>query len=180
MKKIYSGKGDGGSTNLLGENQVSKSHPRIRAVGAVDEASAALGMARAIIGDDKINQLIQSIQVDLYQIMSQIVLEKVDSEKFPDLPVEKISWLENMIEKYQEDLQDPGGFILPGDNPGSASLSLARTVVRRAEREVVELDQAGLLISKTALPYINRLSSLCFILELFSTETITPATPSKS
>jgi len=175
MKKIYSGKGDGGTTSLLGESQVPKSHPRIRAVGTLDEASAVLGLARSTTGNQDLDQLIQTIQKDLCQIMSQVVLEKTEPENFPDFPAERISWVENMIEKYQKGLQDPGGFILPGDNPGSATLSLARTVIRRAEREMVELDQAGLLISKTALPYINRLSSLCFVLELFTAEKITPA-----
>jgi cob(I)alamin adenosyltransferase len=180
MKKIYSGKGDQGTTSLLGESLVPKSHPRIRAVGALDEASAALGLARSTAGNEDLNQLIQAIQKDLYQIMSQIVLEKTDPEKFPDLPAERISWVEKMIEKYQKGLQDPKGFILPGDNPGSASLSLARTIIRRAEREIVELDQTGLLRSKTALPYINRLSSLCFVLELFTGENITPASSKSS
>jgi cob(I)alamin adenosyltransferase len=112
--------------------------------------------------------------------MSQIVLEKPDPEKFPDLPAERVAWLEKTIEEYQDQVQDPGGFILPGSNPGSAVLSMARAIIRRAEREVVELEQSQLLISKTALPYLNRLSSLLFVLELFIADNITHASPKKS
>jgi cob(I)alamin adenosyltransferase len=180
MTKYYSNTGDKGSTSLLGETRVPKSHPRIRAVGAIDEASANLGFSRSTLNDEDLNQTIQTIQLDLYRIMSQIVLEKPDPDKFPDLPIERVSWLEEMIEKYQTDLQDPKGFILPGDNPGSASLSITRTVVRRAEREVVDLEQSGLFFSKTALPYLNRLSSLCFVLELYTSNQITPVSSKRT
>ena len=64
MKKYYSGKGDKGSTSLLGVNRVPKSHPRIQAVGAIDEASAALGLARALVDDPDLNQLVQTIYLD--------------------------------------------------------------------------------------------------------------------
>jgi cob(I)alamin adenosyltransferase len=180
MTKYYTNTGDKGSTSLLGKTRVPKSHPRIRAVGAIDEASANLGFSRATLADAELDQIIQTIQLDLYRIMSQIVLEEPDPEKFPDLPAERITWLEEIIDKYQTAFQDPKGFILPGDNPGSASLSMARTVVRRAEREVVDLEQSGLLYSKTALPYLNRLSSLCFVLELHTSNQITPVSSKKT
>ncbi len=83
MKKYYSGKGDEGSTGLLGKNRVPKSHPRIQAVGAIDEASAALGMARALVDDPDLIELIKTVQLDLYQIMSLVVLEEQDPAKFP-------------------------------------------------------------------------------------------------
>jgi len=180
MSKYFTGNGDQGSTGTLGKNRIPKSHARIRAVGAIDEASAALGMARSTAGNEDLDQLIQNIQTDLYKIMSQIVLEKPDPEKFPDLPAERVAWLEKTIKQYQDQVQDPKGFILPGNDPGSAVLSLTRAIIRRAEREVVDLDQSALLISKTALPYLNRLSSLIFVLELFIANKITPASPKKS
>ena len=174
MKKYYSGLGDQGSTGLLGKNRVPKTHPRIQAVGAVDEASAALGLARALADDPGLDELVKIIQMDLYQIMSLVVLEVPDPEKFPDLLVERVSWLEKLIQEYQEPLPEPKGFILPGGTKSGAAFDLARTIVRRAEREVVDLDQAGLLHSQTALPYLNRLSSLCFVLELYCSENHTP------
>ncbi len=180
MKKYFSGQGDQGSTSLLGENRVPKSHPRIQAVGAIDEASAALGMARALVDDPDLNQLVKTIQLDLYQIMSLLVLEEPDPKNFPDLSTERVTWLEELMDKYQKSIEDPEGLILPGDTPISAAFGFARTIIRRAERQIVELDQAGLLHSHTALPYLNRLSSLCFVLELYTSENHTPVSNKNS
>lgn len=180
MSRFFTAKGDQGSTGLLGETRVPKSHPQIKAVGALDEASAALGMARALVDEQALDQRIRSVQRDLYQIMTVVALEKPDPDHFPDLAPERIEWLEAAIELYQEEVDDPRGFILPGDNPLAAAFGWARTVIRRAERETVELSQSGQLHSRTALPYLNRLSSLCFVLELFSSEQTTPASPRKS
>ena len=167
MSTYYTSQGDDGTTMLLGKNRVPKDHPRIRAVGAVDEVSAALGLARAQSGSEKIDLLIQAVQRDLYQLMSQLVLESPDPEKFPDLPPGRVTWLEEQIERFGEADSRHHNFILPGDNLASAAFSLSRTVTRRAEREVVALKRQGLLPSDTALPFLNRLSSLCYVLELY-------------
>ena len=180
MKKYFSGLGDQGLTSLLGVNKVPKSHPQIQAVGAIDEASAALGMARALVDDPDLNQLVKTIQLDLYQLMSLLVLEKPDPEKFPDLNPERVTWLETTLQEYQGSFPEPEGFILPGDTKPAAAFGLARTIIRRAERQIVELDQAGLLHSHTALPYLNRLSSLCFVLELYTSVNYTPVSNKKS
>ena len=174
MKKSYSGKGDQGSTGLLGSKRVPKSHPRIRTVGAIDEASAALGMARALVDGPDLDQLVKTIQLDLYQLMSLVVLESPDPEKFPDLNPERVIWLEESIQKYQASIPDLQEFILPGDTRTAAAFGMARTIIRRAEREVVDLDQAGILHSQNALPYLNRLSSLCFVLEMYTSEKFSP------
>jgi cob(I)alamin adenosyltransferase len=179
MTKYYSRKGDKGTTGLLSNNRVPKSHLRICAVGAIDEASAALGMARAVVDDPKIKEIIQSIQLDLYKLMSQIVLEEPNPDKFPDLPPDRVIWLEEIIQKYQDSSEDPQGFILPGGTQTSAALGVARTIIRRAERECVNLDQSGMLVSQVCLPYLNRLSSLCFVLELHTSDQITPITDKK-
>jgi len=168
MKKYYSAKGDEGETDQLGKTRLSKSHPRIRAVGAIDEASAALGLARAQMDQPEFHELIKSIQMDLYKIMTQVSLEEPQPDKFPDLDPDRIDWLEAQISQYGDPLEKPKGFILPGENLVSASIGMARTVVRRAEREVVALGSEGLLFSKNSLPYLNRLSSLCFVLELMN------------
>lgn len=170
MKKYFSARGDTGQTDQLGESRLPKDHPRIQAVGALDEASAAIGLARAEAADQAVNQLLQSIQLDLYRIMTLVSLEEPNPDKFPDLEAERVSWLEEGIARYGENLDKPAGFILPGENKVSAALGLARTIVRRAERQVVSLDSQGSLVSKTALPYLNRLSSLCFVLELLAAQ----------
>ncbi len=175
MKKYYSGLGDNGSTGLLGEGRVPKTHPRIQAVGAIDEASAALGLGKAMADAPDLKEMVNKIQIDLYQIMSLVVLETPDPEHFPDLLPDRVTWLEDNINDLQADLPEPRGFILPGDTKSAAAFGLARTIVRRAEREVVNLDLAGLLHSSFALPYINRLSSLCFVLELYCSENYSSA-----
>ena len=168
MSKYYTSRGDGGQTDQLGKTRLSKSHPKIRALGAIDEASAALGLARAQMNLPEFHQLIQAIQVDLYKIMTQVALEGPDPEKFPDLEGERLSWLEEKISHYGDPLPKPKGFILPGETLASATFGLARTIIRRAERETTALDQEGGLFSENTLPYLNRLSSLCYVLELMS------------
>ena len=170
MKNYFSARGDDGQTDQLGENRISKAHPRIQTVGTLDEASAALGIARAQAGSEEINDLVKALQLDLYRIMTLVALEKPNPDKFPDLEVERISWLEEKINHYGENLEEPSGFILPGENLPSAAFGLARTVVRRAERQTAALKDAGLLNSSSALPYLNRLSSLCFTLELLAAQ----------
>ena len=166
MSKYYTTRGDHGQTDQLGKSRLSKSHQRIRALGAIDEASAALGLARAQINTPEFQELIKTIQTDLYRIMTQVSLEEPQPDQFPDLEPERLDWLEEKISHYGDPLQKPKGFILPGENLPSAALGMARTFVRRAERETVALEEDIQLFSATALPYLNRLSSLCFVLEL--------------
>ncbi len=98
--------------------------------------------------------------------MTQVSLETSDPDKFPDLEPDRLAWLEEQISHFGDPLEKPKGFILPGENLPSAALGMARTIIRRAEREAVAFQESGLLFSATALPYLNRLSSLCFVLEL--------------
>jgi cob(I)alamin adenosyltransferase len=170
MSKYYTSRGDQGQTDHIGKGRLSKAHIRIQTVGSLDEASAALGFARAHLADPEVDQLIKTTQKDLYQIMSIVALEKSDHEKIPDLKTERIIWLEEQIDDYGSRTDSPKEFILPGENLSSGALGLARTVVRRAERDLVALDEAQLLFSETALSYLNRLSSLCFVLEVFTAQ----------
>ncbi len=170
MNKFYTSRGDKGETDHLGKGRLSKSHIRIQTVGALDEASAALGFARAQISDPAIDQLIKTVQTDLYRIMSIVSLEKPNPDKIPDLEADRVVWLEEQIDHFGSQTESPKGFILPGENLPAGAIGLARTIVRRAERDLVALDEEGILFSETALSYLNRLSSLCFALELFFTQ----------
>jgi len=170
MSKFYTSSGDQGTTGTLGKERIPKNDPRIKAVGAVDEATESLGFARALSNDPELNKIVKEIQLDLYRIMSQLVLIKPDPEKYPDLESSRLDWLEEIISKYEEAITLPDGFILPGDSLPSAAFGMARTIVRRAEREVVQLMKTNLLVSEVALPYLNRLSSLCYVLELLTSE----------
>jgi cob(I)alamin adenosyltransferase len=166
MSNYYSARGDQGVTGILGKGRVPKDHPRIQAVGTVDEATEALGFARSLADDQELKDLIKTIQGDLLQIMSQLVLESPDPDKFPDLDESRLEWVEEAIAKYEASLPPRNDFILPGESTLSAALGMARAIVRRAERETVQLINLDMLSSSTSLPYLNRLSSLCYVLEL--------------
>lgn len=170
MVKYFSARGDEGQTDQLGGGRISKAHLRVQALGALDEASAALGLARAQAEDQDIEELVKTVQIDLYRVMTLVSLAEPQPEKYPDLKAERVSWLEERIAHYSEGLEQPKTFILPGENILSASFDMARTIVRRAERRAVALDEAGLLFSEASLPYLNRLSSLCYVLELWAAQ----------
>jgi len=180
MKKYYTSEGDDGTTGILGQKRVPKNHPRVNAVGAVDESSAALGFARAQADDLEIHQLVKNIQEELHQIMTLLVLEKPNPDKFPELNKSQVAWLEHKIDYYGDLVDQPQGFIMPGESIASAAFGVARTVVRRAERIVVQLHEDGFWISEGILPYLNRLSSLCFALELYISEHGTSQTGNNS
>jgi cob(I)alamin adenosyltransferase len=164
---FYTRKGDDGYTGLLGEGRVPKNHPRPEAVGAVDETSSALGLARVACGEPRIGPLIITVQRHLYQLMAELAASTPeDSEKFRAIDAEKVAWLELQIDSLSEEVEVPSEFILPGDSLGGAALDLARTVVRRAERRAAALLHMGEVRNPELLNYLNRLSSLCFVLEL--------------
>ncbi len=164
--EFYSRSGDDGTTGLLGEGRVSKTHPRIEALGALDESTATLGLARAQARDPRCERILLEIQRDLYKLMAEVAAAPENAEKFRAVDEARVDWLESQIDTLAATVTMPREFILPGDCPAGAALSLARAVVRRAERRVVELIESK-EISNPELPrYLNRLSSLCFVLEL--------------
>jgi len=166
MKRFYTSAGDDGYTGLLGEGRVPKHHPRIEIIGAIDEATAFLGFSRAICQDSKTGALLLLVQRDLYQIMAEIAATPENSRQFRSIDEKKVSWIEDQIEILSSMVQNPEEFIIPGDSAVGASLAIARTIVRRAERCLAKLWLDGEIENQNLLPYLNRLSSLCFILEL--------------
>lgn len=171
MSDYYSGEGDDGSTGLLGSERVPKYHLRPTAFGRVDEASAALGLSRATALSEETKSVIHEVQKDLYAIMVELAAVPEKEEQFQRLEVSRLFWLEEQLESFGDRVRMPKDFILPGDSLPAAALDLARTVVRRAERQVVRLDHESKLSNPTILPYLNRLSSLCFVLSLWENET---------
>lgn len=163
---FYTGTGDQGTTGLLGEGRVSKDDPRIEAVGAVDEVMAVLGVARAHARAGQTRALLLEVQRDLYRLMAEVAAMPEKQARFRGITAERVAWLEEQIAALEEEVPPPKAFIVPGDSPGGAFLDLARTVVRRAERRVVALWRAGGLENPALAAYLNRLSSLCFVLEL--------------
>ena len=169
MSPFYTQTGDEGKTGLLGEGRVTKFDLRIEALGALDEATAFLGLARASATAPQIGPIVLEVQHDLYKLMSEVGATPENAEKFRYIDGERVKWLEAQTDAIAANMEMPKEFILPGESPSSAVLALARTVVRRAERRVVELHHAGGLKNPSLLAYLNRLSSLCFALELFET-----------
>jgi cob(I)alamin adenosyltransferase len=170
MSSFYTRKGDDGTTGLLGEGRVSKTHPRMEALGALDEASATLGLARASARDPRCGPLVTEIQRDLYRLMAEVAAPPENAAQFHAIDAARVAWLETQTDSLGGSVTLPKEFILPGDSPGGAAFSLARTVVRRAERRVVELFDSGEIKNLELQRYLNRLSSLCFVLELIENE----------
>ena len=170
MSEFYTRTGDDGYTGLLGEGRVPKDHPRPEAIGALDEANAALGVARSACQMPETRKLILEIQRHLYQIMAEVAATPKNAERFRQITTEQVSWIEAQIAIFQAQVRIPNEFIVPGDTPAGAALDLARAVVRRAERRVTHLWHQDALENHALLHYLNRLSSLCFVLELFENQ----------
>jgi len=166
MSPFYTATGDDGTTGILGDQRLSKAHLRIELLGTLDEASAALGLARAQTQDDQVAGLVLEIQRDLYRIMAEVAATPENQVRFQFAGQERLVWLEARIEQLTGSIPVPGGFTVPGDNLSSAAFSLARTIVRRAERRMAELQDKEELADPNLLKYLNRLSSLCYMLEL--------------
>ena len=168
---FYTRTGDDGTTGLLGEDRVSKDHPRIEALGALDEASATLGLARASCLAPQTPPILREVQRDLYKLMAEVAATPENADKFKGIDAERVNWLEAQVDAINDMVKMPKEFILPGDTPSGAALSLARAVVRRAERRVTELFQLKELSNTELLRYLNRLSSLCFVFEILENQT---------
>ena len=168
--QMYTGGGDSGRTNLVGKKQVSKGSHRIDVLGELDELSAALGMARAAAGQELTRTILASIQQDIYMLMASLAVAGKAKDD-PRLDPARVTWLEEQIDVVAARTKVPKGFIIPGDAAGGAALDFARTVARRVERRVVRQVDRGRKIAQASLSYLNRLSSLLFVLELYELET---------
>jgi cob(I)alamin adenosyltransferase len=176
MPDYYTRTGDDGTSGLLGEGRVSKDHPILEAVGALDEASAALGVARAAAGETLAGAL-ASIQRDLYDLMAEVAATPENAARFRKLDKTRVAWLEWLIDQYAAEVDLPKEFILPGDSPTGATFAVVRTIVRRAERRVAQLAHEYGLENGELLRYLNRLSSFCFVMELYENRAWGKITP---
>src|SRR5262245_48308845 len=162
---FYTRKGDDGTTGLLGEGRLPKHHARIEALGTLDESSAALGLARASARDPRSGPLLLEAQRDLYRVMAEVAATPESAAQFHFDP-QRVEWLEQQVDALSKTVELPKEFIVPGDTSAGAALSLARAVVRRAERRVVELFDEKEIVNPSLQKYLNRLSSFLFVLEL--------------
>jgi cob(I)alamin adenosyltransferase len=167
MPTYFTRTGDDGFTGMLGGDRVPKYHLRPKTYGALDEASAALGFARVLAVSDETKQILLEVQRDLYKIMAEVASNRAKAADVRSLDSGRITWLEAKIESLGAQMEMPSGFVLPGDSLSGGALDLARTIVRRGERYITKLAHDGELDNPQILPYLNRLSSLCFILALW-------------
>jgi len=167
MTPFFTGKGDSGETGYLGEGRISKDSVRIEAVGSVDEANAALGFARAMSEVEEIQQIIFQVQKKLYELMSELSADVETADQFDKITEQDIKWLETQIDRLEQSVAMPREFIVPGGSPAGGALAVSRTVVRRAERRAIALFNVDGIKKKILIVYLNRLSSLLFILEVY-------------
>lgn len=172
MNKFYTSTGDDGYSGLLGEGRVPKWHPRIELVGTIDEATSSLGLARAFCKAPESGPLLINIQRDLYHMMAECAATHENANKFRVVDETRVEWIEKQIDVLSSKVQSPDGFIVPGDSPAGAALAVARTVIRSAERRLAKLWFEGEIENQNLLKYLNRLSSLCFVLELLENDVV--------
>ncbi|MBI2166206.1 MAG: cob(I)yrinic acid a,c-diamide adenosyltransferase [Chloroflexi bacterium] len=168
MRKIYTKRGDQGDTDLLYGGRVSKTDPRCAACGSVDEAVSALGLARALSVDPKVQVALKDAQRELFLVGGELAtdVKEYDTYKRHFAPVtsQMTERLEKLIDGIEGQVHLPASFVIPGASPASAAIDLARSILRRAEREAVGLKERRLLINPEILRYLNRLSDLLFML----------------
>jgi cob(I)alamin adenosyltransferase len=165
MAKVTTGTGDTGYTGLLGEQRVPKYDPRPDTFGTVDEATSALGLARAASQDSVVKDIIYKTQQELYLLMGELATPPENYAKMGlFITVEHVRRLEQTEDTLKQEVEIPNKFIIPGDTPVGAALDLARTIIRRAERMAVKLLHDGVIENGEVVRYLNRLSDLVFIL----------------
>lgn len=163
--KIYTRKGDDGTTGLYGGGRVPKDSAAPEAYGTVDEAQAALGLARAMADrGGELDAILVSVERDLWVLMAELATEPEHAHKLVDgatrVTAEMVAGLEAMIDDLTARFEQPTEFVVPGEHLVAAQLDVARTVVRRAERRSMGVAAEG----SQVLPYLNRLSDLCWTL----------------
>jgi cob(I)alamin adenosyltransferase len=168
MPRIYTKTGDDGTTGLLFGGRVSKGDPVPEACGTIDEAVAALGLARALADEPALEEGVLQVQRELFVLGADLATNPAERARLePGISLitpEMVSRLETWIDGLVLAHPLPQAFIVPGANPVSATLDVARGIVRRAERRAVDLRDGGTEVNEAALRYLNRLSDLLFVL----------------
>ncbi|HEX2128467.1 MAG TPA: cob(I)yrinic acid a,c-diamide adenosyltransferase [Solirubrobacterales bacterium] len=173
MPRIYTKKGDDGTTSLWYGGRVAKSDPRTEAYGAIDEAASALGLARALCGseDREVEADILSLQNDLFIAGAELATAPEAADRLEDgvtrVTAEMTDGLDELIDRYMERVELPPKFVIPGGTRLSAQLDVARATIRRAERRVAALAVAGELASTEVQRFMNRASDAVYAMARF-------------
>jgi cob(I)alamin adenosyltransferase len=175
--KIYTRKGDDGTTSLWYGGRVDKTNPRTEAYGSIDEANSALGLARSLCkaeGQADLHATILSLQHGLFVAGAELATAPDAAgrlqEGISQITADMVEALEADIDRYMSEVDLPPHFVIPGGTELSAALDVARAVIRRAERRTVELRDGEGLASDVVLRYLNRASDLAFALARFADE----------
>lgn len=177
---VATGKGDDGTTGLLyGGPRIAKDDPRTEAYGTIDEAVAALGTARAAIGERRrageasaaladLEGVVLRLQRELFVVGAELATTPVAWDRLEDgrtrVSAAMVESLTDLVVAHEKRIEMPREFVVPGETPASAALEVARTIVRRAERRAVSLGMGGLLPGEHLVPYLNRLADLVWVL----------------
>lgn len=164
--RLFTTKGDGGMTDLLGD-RVRKDHPIIELLGDLDEATSALGLGRALSASPRTKETVIEVQRDLYKILAELAFTEEIRPATYALDADRVQRLEALTDALSAEIELPREFIVPGESVAGAALDVARTVVRRAERTTVRLTHEEIVTNPQIVRYLNRLSSLAFMLARF-------------
>lgn len=158
--KIYTKTGDHGETSLYDGKRVKKDEIRVESYGTIDELNSSIGFAKNFVDDEDVVVILKKIQRELFDVAGE--LATTDRNKFPE-KIEKthVEALESIIDAYLEKIDKMDAFIIPGSNHASASLHVARTICRRAERRILKLSREE-EVSEWLLKYVNRLSDTLY------------------
>lgn len=174
MTRIYTKKGDDGTTSLWYGGRVAKSDVRTEAYGALDEAASALGVARSLCGADQAELAadLLRLQDDLFIAGAELATAPEAAERLVDgvsrVTAAMAAELESVIDRYMAQVELPPKFVIPGGTQLSAQLDVARTVIRRAERRTVVIAQEGGLASPELLRFLNRASDAAYAMARFA------------
>lgn len=163
---IYTKTGDKGTTSLFDNVRVSKDDIRVESYGTVDELGTFMGLAKNYVDDEEMYSTIQGIQNKLFTVATNLATEDPDKVKHK-IVQEDIDYLESIIDRYMNELENVNNFIVPGSGKKSAHLHVARTICRRAERRIISL-QGIAYVDPLVLKYVNRLSDTLYAMARYS------------
>jgi cob(I)alamin adenosyltransferase len=173
--KIYTKKGDDGTTSLWYGGRIPKHHGRTEAYGALDEACSQLGVARALCAAEGAAELaadILRLQDDIFVAGAELATAPEAAERLEDgisrTTEEMVGELERAIDRYMDRVELPPQFVIPGGNQLSAQLDVARTTIRRAERRITALREGGETVAETVIHFVNRASDLAYAMARFA------------
>ena len=165
MTNLYTKTGDEGTTGLVGGNRVSKDNPRVQCYGTIDEANSVLGLAYALTKNEYIKECIDKIQQNLFVLAAELASDETGRKLLGERVIREadVDALEGMVDRCTLTTGMQTSFVIPGVNPASAALHVARTVVRRAERAMIEAKRS-VTFRQVLFRFVNRLSDAIYAL----------------